>query len=62
MLVLFTPQGVHSPRLYMGISIRENEKKPQKYPTILLITQKYHHIYWREPRNITELSKDKVIY
>ena len=37
-------QGVHSPRLYTGISIRENEKKPQKYQTILLITQKYHHL------------------
>ena len=50
-------QGVHSPRLYAGISIRENEKKPKVsnyfayYPKVSSFlmerTQKYHRIVKR---------------
>ena len=51
------PQGVHSSRLYTGISIRENEKNPKVsnyfayYPKItsslMERTQKYHRIVKR---------------
>ena len=55
-------QGVHSPRLYTGISIRENGKKPKSIKLFCLLPKSIIIFNGENPEISQNCQKTKVIY